>query len=178
MLSLPSLLAARVAGMSLTAKVGAGAMVAVASVTTAGATGTLPAPVQNAVADAVHATTPFTFPRAPGGGAVPAATAPSDVRPTATPTPSASAWDNSSKGLSVAGDTPASPHVPTAVPPSGYPTGKPGLPTGNPGYPTSQPSSPPAQQPAHPSTQPGAPSGNGSGQPAAQPAGSGSGGGR
>lgn len=55
--------AARVAGLSLVAKVLLGSGVAVAGVTTAAGTGTLPDPVQDRVSEVVEAVTPFEVPR-------------------------------------------------------------------------------------------------------------------
>ena len=64
-MSVPQLLAAlatKLAGFGMAAKAGLGVAVAAASVTTAGAAGVLPAPVQEAVADVVRVATPFELP--------------------------------------------------------------------------------------------------------------------
>ena len=55
-------LTAKLAGLGMAAKATLGLTLAAASVTTAGAVGVLPAPVQHAVATVVDTATPFTFP--------------------------------------------------------------------------------------------------------------------
>ncbi len=55
-------LASFISGLSVAAKAGFGIGIAAASVTAAGAAGALPAPAQHAVAAAVEAATPFSFP--------------------------------------------------------------------------------------------------------------------
>src|SRR3954468_2208247 len=55
-------LAAKVAGASTVAQVAAGLGIAVAGVTGAGAAGVLPGPVQDGVAGAIEAVTPFDAP--------------------------------------------------------------------------------------------------------------------
>ena len=57
-----NMLVAKLAGLGLAAKVALGAGVAAAAVTTAGATGVLPAPAQHGVAVAVNAISPLEFP--------------------------------------------------------------------------------------------------------------------
>ena len=57
-------IAAKLAGLGIAAKAGLGLTVAAASVTSAGAAGVLPDPVQHAVANTVEASTPFSFPDA------------------------------------------------------------------------------------------------------------------
>jgi len=59
---------ARLAGLSLAAKVLLGGGVAAAGVTSAAGAGVLPAPVQNGVRAVVEAVTPFQVPRAPATG--------------------------------------------------------------------------------------------------------------
>lgn len=57
------------AGLSVAAKAAFGVSMAAASVTAAGAAGVLPAPAQSAVANAVEAVTPFSFPDEVADGA-------------------------------------------------------------------------------------------------------------
>jgi len=57
-----NMLVAKLAGLGIAAKVALGAGVAAAAVTTAGATGVLPAPAQHGVAVAVNAISPLEFP--------------------------------------------------------------------------------------------------------------------
>jgi len=124
------LVSARLAALSLLTKVGVGALVAVASVTAAAGAGVLPTPAQDAVARVVHAVTGLHLPGAGGadrgaghrhGAATPEASP--TAHPTAPPASPANPLDHSRNGLSVAGGTPASPHVPAAVPPAAGTTG-------------------------------------------------------
>lgn len=152
------LMAARLAALSLLTKVGVGALVAVASVTTAAGAGVLPTPAQDAVARVVHAVTGLHLPGATGAdrgaGHRHGAAAPK-VSPTAHPTaPPASHWDHSQNGLSVAGGTPASPHVPAAVPPAAGSTGSRAASAGRPtsGSAQSGRATPPTAAGTHPAT--------------------------
>lgn len=124
------LAAARLAALSLLTKVGVGALVAVASVTAAAGAGVLPTPAQDVMARVVHAVIPLHLPGAAGtdrgaghrhGAATPGMSP--TAHPTAPPASPANPWDHSQNGLSVAGGTPASPHVPAAVPPAAGTTG-------------------------------------------------------
>lgn len=101
-------LVAKAASASTIAQSAAGLGIAVAGVTGAGAAGVLPAPVQDTVAGAVEAVTPFTMPHAapdhtaverhpsgdearPGPAAVPTTTSPAPAVTTAEPTTTAPA---------------------------------------------------------------------------------------
>jgi hypothetical protein len=82
-------IAAKIAGANTVAQAAAGLGIAVAGVTGAGAAGILPGPVQDGVAGAIEAVTPF---EAPDSGDVTAPVRPTDVTPvvsTEAPAPAA-----------------------------------------------------------------------------------------
>jgi hypothetical protein len=145
----PALRAAllRVAGLSVLAKAGLGASVALAGTTAAGAAGVLPDPAQRAIAAVVAASTPFTFPdttdkssRGPVVSAPPAGVAGDTGPPSSLPPSSRGAAGSPADngvganpgvtGLDRANQTPAAGHVPTSVPGGGRPEG-PGSTPGN-----------------------------------------------
>ena len=72
-------LSTKLVGLGMAAKAGMGLAVAAAGVTTAGAAGVLPAPVQHAVATTAAAATPFTFPDSARTSAVMGATVSADA---------------------------------------------------------------------------------------------------
>ncbi|MFP5375580.1 MAG: hypothetical protein ACLGIO_02210 [Acidimicrobiia bacterium] len=124
------------AGLSVAAKAAFGVSMAAASVTAAGAAGVLPAPAQSAVANAVEAVTPFSFPDGAADEAefgervsTDARDGGVDGRAVADEAKNEGGDDEGGRpaepgqnGLDQANTTPAAGHVPTAVP-AGRPDG-------------------------------------------------------
>ena len=124
-------LTTKLAGLGMAAKAATGLAVAAAAVTSAGAAGVLPAPVQHAVSTTVGAATPFTFPdsaraQADAHAGVAANTGVTGLdranqtpaagrAPIAVPVPGA-VGSQASTGLGTTAGTPAAGHVPTSVP--------------------------------------------------------------
>lgn len=126
---------AKVAGLGMAAKAGMGLTLAAASVGTAGAVGVLPDPVQGAVAGAVSAATPFTFPESADDHANFGSTVSTDATGSADDTPGVDGQvvsdaaknkehpsgegvgaNDGATGLDRANQTPAAGHAPTSLP--------------------------------------------------------------
>jgi hypothetical protein len=150
----------KVAAAGLAAKIALGAGVAAASITGAAASGVLPGPVQDAVAGAVRAVTPFEFPHsadvggeldggisgAPGAPASGRPAAPDDVPgPSEIPASEAPAAPHAGDAPPIPGGGSATTTVPGATPPTTTPP------------PDSAPLDPGTPPPAQPEPAPTAP---------------------
>lgn len=155
-----STLMTKFTALGLAAKTGVAVAVTVAGVTAAGATGALPGPAQNAIADAVNAVTPLSFPtqasshaafgaqtstaaagnHGVNGASVSSAakqrgattTTTTDTTTTTTnPGPPSAPGSQSAAGLSRANATPAAGHVPISVPTPANPGSQSGTTSGS-----------------------------------------------